>query len=261
MFNSFIFDIGKEIDIKKLTKSKRFIKIPNDNNFVFSCVDDKLYFIVFKNGKVRITYPGGDLDSLKTRVSGSAAKIAALFKELSSQSGIKFNVQKVIASGKIEDSDDEFKCEQIGVESIPIVIFREISIFSPIKLFGEYNTERLHTFAGEKFGRFLKAESKEKLEKEIKYFIESNNIGEVEILKIEEDQFGKKPFSSFRVYKSKFVYGLPPTGKSECFFIQALARGAFAKYLQQENINVVETRCWRKGDVFCEFNVYILSKS
>ena len=261
MFNSFIFNIGKEIDTRKLAKSRLFTQIPNDNNFAFSCVDDKLYFIVFRNGKVRITYPGGDVDSLRTAVSESAVKLADLFKELSSKSGIKFDVQNVIGSGKIEDCEDEFRCEQIASESIPIHIFRELSLFSPFKLLGEYNTERLHTFAGEKFGRKIEAENKEKLEKEIKSFIEKNNLGEVEIIKPEKDETGKKPLSAFRVYKSKFVYGLPPTGKSECFFIQAMIRGAFAKYLQQENINVVETRCWRKGDVFCEFNVYILSKA
>lgn len=261
MFNSFIFDVGKEIDIKKLAKSKHFSALPRENNFAFSRIDDKLYFIVFKDGRVRITYPDGDLDSLKVSLSESAVKIASLFKELSLKSGVKFDVQSVISKGKVEDCEHELHCEQVKSDSIPVSIFREINLFSLAKLFGEYNAERLHTFAGDKFGRMISANNKNKVEEGIKKFIEDNNLGEVEILKPEKDDTGKVPYSSFRVYKSKFVYGLPPTGKGECFFIQALIRGAFARYLKQENINVVETRCWRKGDVFCEFNVYLLNIS
>lgn len=257
---SFIFDLGQKIDLKKVAKSKLFLKMSEEDNFLFSIVGDKLYFIVFKSGKVRITYPDGDLVSLQKSVSEFAVQINALFTELKEKAGIKTDLTSILSRGKIEEKDFEAQiCVSIDSESIPLYIFRDLSIYSPSQMFGEYNYERLQTFSGEKFGRGIKAGSKSDLEKKLKEFIESNNLGLVEVLKPEKDELGKEPFSSFRIYKSKFVYGLPPTGKAECYFIQALIRGAFAEYLKQENINVVETKCWRKGNVFCEFNVYLLS--
>lgn len=261
---SFIFDMDAEIDLAKLSKSKSFISLPKESNFLFSIVDNKIRFIVFKNGKIRITYPNGDVDSLQKNISEHAAQISSLFNEVKERSKIKADIPSVISKGRLESERDEFEIRNTICEdncSIPAELFIDVSSISPMQLFGQYNHERLLTFSGEKFGRKISAKSRQELEKKVKDFIESNNLGLMEQIKSEEDETGAKPFSSFRIYKSKFVYGLPPTGKAECFFIQALIRGAFASYLEQENINVVETKCWRKGDVYCEFNVYMLKRA
>ncbi len=261
---SFIFDMGEEVDLAKLSKSKLFITLPKESNFVFSIINNKIQFIVFKNGKIRITYPNGDLESLQKNISEYATQITALFNEVKERCKIKTDVSFVISKGRIETEKEEFEIRKAITKddcSVPIELFVDISFISPMQLFGQYNQERLLTFSGEKFGRRLSAKSKQDLEMQIKNFIESNNLGSVEFIKIDEDEIGIKPYSSFRVYKSKFVYGLPPTGKAECYFIQALIRGAFASYLKQENINVVESKCWRKGDVYCEFNVCMLKRA
>lgn len=260
MYDSFIFDVEKPVSIKKLSKSKFFETLCSDDNFAYSVIGDKLLFIVFKNGKVRITYPKGDLHALKVAVSESAAQLASLFKELSSKGDVKFDLSDVLSNGKIEEDVEDRNYDLLPNRNIPMAVFREISMGSVSKLFGDYYSERILTFSGENFGRGMSAKTKESLELGIKKFIESSNLGEVQVIKPQKDEIGKKPFSSFRVYKSVFVYGLPPTGKAECYFIQALIRGAFARYLGQENINVVETKCWRKGDVYCEFNVHLLER-
>ncbi|MEM4133911.1 MAG: V4R domain-containing protein [Candidatus Micrarchaeia archaeon] len=261
---SFIFDLEQDIDLSKLSKSKNFLSLPNESNFLFSVIENKIFFIVFKSGKVRITYPNGDVESLQKNISEFAPKISELFNEVKEKAKIKANISSVISKGRLESEKDGFEIRKDICEkdcSIPVGLFFDLAFLSPMQLFGQYNHERLLTFSGEKFGRKISAKNKQHLEKEIKKFIEQNNLGLVEIIKPKEDEIGAMPFSSFRVYKSKFVYGLPPTGRAECYFIQALIRGAFAAYLKQENINVIETKCWRKGDVYCEFNVYLLKHS
>lgn len=88
--------------------------------------------------------------------------------------------------------------------------------------------------------------------------LKEEGLGLASLGKAEAEKTGRIPYAVFQVQQSAFAYGAAPDGSAHCHYTRGMLRGAYCSYLNQENVNVVESRCWGLGDVFCEFRAYLI---
>ena len=248
------YSIGKTIDLRKL---KRFGIKQEDENFAFTRIGN-LFFIIFKNGIVRVVHADRTMESLKKDLMMNAPLVKELISKIISASGIRRSVDEVMASGK--ESSEVIIARPTLKGNIDIDVFREISIRAPEIILGEYQRERLSAQAGDVIGRKIGkgCKSKNELVKKIIEYMRKSGLGVAQTMKPKKEKSGRTPYEIFVVKESAFSYGTVPVGKPVCEFIRALIRGAFCEYLNRENVSVSEVRCWGLGDVFCEFRVYLV---
>jgi predicted hydrocarbon binding protein len=260
---SYIYDFGKQLDLAKIKTKLKMNSLEGDKNLLFLFVDP-LFLTLFKDGRLRIIHKDRDVNSLRKALTIIAPKLREIIQEIAKSSGVKKNVDSILADGDIEKFPEAL--EVFGrprLSTVGFLTFRELNLFSPEKVLGPYQRERIATQAGETIGRRLAKVVKDRKELETKLLdlIENESLGIPSTLSPEKaekiNEEIQKPYSIIRVLEST-SYGIVPEGKPMCDLIKGLIRGAYCEYLGQENVNVVETRCWGLGDVYCEFRVYIL---
>jgi len=258
---SYIYNFGKPLELAKIKSKLKMNSLEGDKNILFLFIDP-LFLVLFKKGKLRIIHKDRDIDALKKSLTVMAPKLREIISEITKITSIK-DVDSIISEGDVENETGGLEFERSSKLGIGITTFKELSVISPEKVLGSYQRERIATQAGENLGRRLALDTKDRknLENKLLKFIEDEGLGIASIMSTEKagtikDEI-QKPYSIFRVFEST-SYGTTPNGKAMCDLIRGLIRGAYCVYLNQENLNVVETRCWGLGDVYCEFRVYML---
>jgi len=252
---SFIYDLGREIDLDKARKAfSAFKSPPGEKNFAFARIDS-LNAILFKNGKLRIAHSDGTKKSLEKALPTSIPKIQKLVEDVCKACGLKASAGEIISNGKAEEEPFQLERSSLG-NSAGLLVLQATAVRAPEEVLGEYQRDRLSTQAGDTLGRSLAdgAKDKKALAKSIAEFLKSQGVGVAEAFEGDKETVAK-----FIVRESAFSYCLPPTGKPACGFIRGLIRGAFAAFFKNESVSVTETRCWATGDVECEFSVRQLS--
>jgi predicted hydrocarbon binding protein len=227
-----------KLNLEKI--KKKFPTIYSDKNLLLIKIG-KLDFIVFKDGYLKIVHESRDENLLLKEMQSRITEINDFLNEIRKIS--KIGEQPRI----IEDKEIELK-RDINFEGEEIV--KEIC--KSAELVGEYQKERIETQAGESLGRKIKVNNKKELVKEITEKIRDLKVGIPEVVDEKDTYF------SIVVYQSIFSYGSKFTGKKSCNFIRGLIRGATCKFLNAENVNVVESKCFSAGDVYCKFDVYLI---
>ena len=254
---SYLYNIGKDINLSKLQKSDYFQTVNKDPNFVFAKIDS-VFMIVFKDGRIRLVHESVRLDKLERDLSSASVKLKELIEELGKKTGSNSNTASIITRGGRE-SYTLTEYHRPSGDTVETSIVQQLGIFAPEKVLGEYQRDRILTQAGETIGRQIgKVKDKKQLAQTVVKYIESSGLGVAEFFE-PKDTKEKNLFAVFRVYESAFSYGLPPIGKPLCNLTRGVIRGAYVSYFNQENVNVVETRCWGIGDVVCEFKVHLLN--
>ncbi|MEM4389418.1 MAG: V4R domain-containing protein [Candidatus Micrarchaeia archaeon] len=246
---SFIYDLGRKIDIERVKKGNAVLKSPpGERNFLYARLDG-LNVILFSNGKLRVTHLSGTRESLEKALPAAVPKIQKLVEDIAKAAGIKVDASEVIANGKAEEEGFAVPERTNLGGRAGLLALQAIAIHAPDKVLGEYQRERVAVQAGDTIGRTLARDAKNKdaLAKAIVDFLKNEGIGIAEV--------GGGGDVVFIVRESAFAYGLPPVGKPLCGFIRGLIRGAYAAFFHSESVNVAETRCWGTGDVECEFCV------
>ena len=259
---SISFDIGRDADLRKIKAKTVFRQLRNDNNFLFTKIGE-IFVILFKSGKIRLVHENRTFESLKKSIPLYITELKDLTSKIVSAAGIRADVEKIISKSE-RDSEEEFylpiKRSTLG-DMVGSEVFNELAIIAPSEILSDYQKERLLTQAGENLGRKVATgkKTRKELENSIVGYLKDQGIGSAVVEKGEKERSGRTPHSVVRVYESIFSYGAVPIGSGLCSLIRGFIRGAYCKYLNAENINVEEVRCWGLGDVFCEFRVYILT--
>jgi predicted hydrocarbon binding protein len=127
------------------------------------------------------------------------------------------------------------------------------------RVLGGYHRQRISVQAGETLGRALakSAKSRNELERGLISFIKSEGLGQAS-LEVPEAMKGEtKPYSVISVKNSACVTG--DSDGPQCDLLKGLIRGAYCAYLNQENVNVTESRCLAQGAGPCEFRIHLLN--
>jgi predicted hydrocarbon binding protein len=227
-----------KLNLEKI--KKKFPASYSDKNLLLIKIG-KLDFIIFRDGHLRIVHESRDENLLLKEMQGRITEVNNFLNEIRKISKIK-NEPKIVEDREIELKRDlNFEGEEIVKE-----------LCKSAELVGEYQKERIETQAGEILGRKIKVSNKKELVKKITEKIRDLKVG------IPEAIDEKDTYFSIVVYQSIFSYGSKFTGKKSCNFIRGLIRGATCKFLNAENVNVVESKCFSAGDVYCKFDVYLI---
>ena len=257
---SYSYDFGKQLDLAKVKGKLKMSSLDNDKNILFLFADP-LFLILFKSGRLRVVHKERSVEALRKSLIVMNPRLRDIIQEIAKASGVKSDVDSIISSGDVEKGSEPI--ERQGLNGIGFSIFRELSIAAPEKVLGAYQRERISTQAGESIGRRLACAAKDRkdLESKLLEVIKSEGLGVPSSIPVDKSEKLRdevqKPDAIFRVLEST-SYGLVPEGKAMCDLIRGLIRGAYCAYLSRENVNVIETRCWGLGDVYCEFRVYFL---
>jgi predicted hydrocarbon binding protein len=257
---SYSYDFGKQLNLTKVKSKLKMSSLDGDKNVLYIFVDP-LFIMLFKNGRLRVVHKERNVESLRKSLIVMNPRLRDIIQNIAKASGIKVNVDSIISSGDVENGSEPL--ERQGLDGIGFYLFRELSIAAPEKVLGPYQRERISTQAGETLGRRLASAAKDRkgLEAKLIDVIENEGLGVPSLIPLDKAEKLRdevqKPDAIYRVLQST-SYGLVPEGKAMCDLIRGLMRGAYCAYIGRENVNVVETRCWGLGDVYCEFRVYLL---
>ncbi len=246
---SFSYHLGKTIDLKKAQKKAGGNILGN----ILEIKVDELEVHVFQSGRIRLSVPGKTFNELQEAMLSNAMRISSIIQKI----GGKVDVQKVMKTGKQDDPEDYDTSAIEGKGLVSSEVVRGI-ISSAYRVSQDFQVERIMTQAGETVGRKLVKQKNPKnramLVKEIKEYVEKEGFG-----RIEEGEKRKLVDIVFKVYGCPFAAGAPNINKKVCNFTRGILRGAFAEFKGAETISVKETKCWAKGDPYCEFEVYSLA--
>ncbi len=228
-----------KLNLEKIRK--KFPTIYYDKNLLLAKING-LNFIVFRDGYLRIIHESKDENLLLKEMQRRITEVNNFLNEIKKISNIKAE-PKVIEDKEVNlNRDINFEGEEVVKE-----------ICKSAELIGKYQKERIETQAGENIGRRIKANNKKELIEKIVEKIKSLKVGIPEIAKE-----NKNTYFSIIVYQSIFSYGSKFTNEKNCNFIRGLIRGAVCKFLNAENVNVIEEKCFSAGDVYCKFDVYLI---
>lgn len=254
---SYALDLEREIPLSDVRKKVKLLDfIGDDKNFLYGELDSLKVFL-FKNGLLRIVHKSAKLEALQKELPALGLKLSGLLGEIARAAKIRINPSKALSTAHVEDLGQSELVPPQGTK-IGIATIREISAAIE-RLLSEYHAERLAVQAGESLGRRLRAKSKGELDSMLCRTIEKEGFGIAMTMSPKVEESGRKAYSQFEVHGSALSYAMPPKGRAVCHLIRALIRGAYCAYLNQENVNVIETKCWGLGDPLCEFRVYLLT--
>jgi predicted hydrocarbon binding protein len=226
-----------------LEKIKKKFPIAYSDRNLLLIKKGNLDFIIFRDGYLRIIHESRNENLLLKEMQSRMTEINSLLGEIKKSSGIRTDPKVV------EDREMNLKRDICfdGEETIK-------EICKSAELVGEYQKERIETQAGENIGRKIKVQNKKELVGNILKKIKELRLGIAEV----SNEETKDVYFSIVVHQSLFSYGSKYTGKKECNFIRGLIRGAVCKFINAENVNVVESKCFASGDVYCKFDVYLI---
>ncbi len=253
--HSFSYQIGKKIDTAKVQKKMGGKLIGS----VLESRIDEIKVHVFPSGRIRLTAQDKEYSELQQMIFNNTVGIISFIEELIKAAGVNTDAKTVMKTGKQDDAYD-YDQSVIGEETrIPAGVMQMITI-SLYQFAGQFQASRTMTQAGEKEGRRLVKEKKPKNKKEllklVKKFLEENSFGKMEEVKEEKRRLVDV---ILRVTSCAFASGAPNINEAICDFTRGVIRGAFAEFKGAETVSVKETRCWAKGDAYCEFEVYSLA--
>ncbi|MBN3037009.1 MAG: hypothetical protein JW834_01045 [Candidatus Diapherotrites archaeon] len=259
---AYTYDIGKPLNIKKLAGLK-YAELPQGTE-VLKAQFGEVTILVFPSGEMRAFSKGKTFEDLERGLMPASVRIIQLLEDIK-KSGVKLDPTKVIESGKrIQWSSAAPAGVRKTMEStVGLDILRQMT-YAPLDIMSEFQVERMLVQAGENIGRSLadgSLKSADKLSEAIVAYLKANKLC-VSSFKKRKDPSKNSSYDQFvfTMSESAFAAGIPPVGKPMCHFIRGLIRGAFAKFLELENVSVKETQCWGLGDTECEFVMTVLPK-
>lgn len=252
---SVTYSLGKAVDLKKARKAG-LQQLDGDGNLLYTTVGS-LFVVLFADGRLRISSADRSEESLRRELPLRGMELKRIVAAIAKSAALKVDADDVFS--KAVDERDIALPRTLAGDFVNASVTRAISAATD-RIMGAYHRERLETQAGETAGRKFgsKAKSRKELEQAIVRMLKEEGLGITSLGKAEAEKTGRTPYAVFQVLQSAFAYGAVPDGSALCHYIRGLIRGAYCAYLSQENVNVVECRCWGLGDVFCEFRVYII---
>lgn len=249
------YSFGKRVNLTKAKKAGLH-QLDGDDNFLFTTLG-RLFIIIFADGRIRISGVDKNEEAFRRELAYKWMELKALVSAIAKAAAMKVDVDSVLS--KQIDEKDVMLERCLVKDSVSASVVRRLSAVTE-RIMGEYHKERLETQAGEIAGRAFgfKAKSKSELEQLLIKAIRDEGLGIVSLEKVDKEKTERTPYAVFRVLQSAFAYGAPATGRALCNYIRGMIRGAYCSYINGENINVIESRCWGLGDVFCEFRVYLI---
>lgn len=256
----YAYNLGQKIDISSVN-----IEGVEKNAGFLSATYGDVTVEVFQNGSARAFIKDGDLERLRQHLPTAGFKIIELFKNIQSQ-GYEFNAEEVFQNGAPEEFN--ITCiPELRKESgtgTNYCLLREI-VYGAFELMPRFQAERNLVQAGENSARKLlkdnNAQTPEEVADMLDAFMKTQGIGlSTHSKRLDESKKGNFEIYTFKVEENAFAVGLPHVNFPYCNYVRGLIRGAFAEYLELENIRVEERKCWGLGDTYCEFEMDVFSR-
>ena len=251
--NSFLYYLGKPIDIKKV-KLPGIKQLPH-TNLLFGRFG-KLGILIMPSGFIRTfsMEPSINVDE----ISGIAAlKIQQIANELKKKFKLRIKPEEVALS-KIKEELNLESLQKI-IQARDIEVYRRFHLFLKLRLavrelLGVFNSERVLSMVGLFLGRNIVKENKpkniDKLFLEISKFFKNEKLGIVKFEKLSPTKFDAK-------IEGCIYAGLPPINEPYCELERTILRGAFEEFIKSPNIAVSEYECWGLGQTNCRFSITI----
>jgi predicted hydrocarbon binding protein len=259
--HSYQYIIGKQLDFKAL-KGIADLK-PVEGSHIMRAQYGDVTVLLFESGEMRAFVRGGELPQLKEALLPAGVKIMGLLQAIKA-CGVKFDDQAVFAAGKpmAFDYTTPSGSRPTFDEVVHVDSLRE-SVYAPYALMPEFQLERNAVQGGENAGRKLAegVKDKEALNRALIDCLRNWKLGAATV-STRHDVTGQSSYDVqvFRVLESAFAAGIPMVNRAMCHFLRGVIRGAYAAFLELENVEVKETHCWGLGDTYCEFEMRVTPK-
>jgi predicted hydrocarbon binding protein len=253
------FNTGQALDLDRLTSVKELKRVQGTSLLAAQYGD--LRVLVFPVGVVRAFVPGKDVNILKNTLIATGVKVVSLLGEIR-KAGYGFDESDVFSKG-VQSSFDYATPQGVrptlGADEHADLI-REL-VFAPYDLGQAFQIERNAVQAGENIGRKIARSVKDQkqLFDSVFNYMKGHGIG-VASVRAEKDPLSGGDMWLVRVDECVFAAGITPINVTVCHFVRGLVRGAIAAFMELENVEVKEERCWGIGDTYCEFRARIFTR-